>query len=63
MQARLRGPFSKIMWFCADGTVLPIGFQAVNVDPAIATGPLVTTIIDVLGIASYLLLAAWLLAP
>lgn len=45
------------------GTVLPIAFQAVSVDPAIATGPLVTTIIDVLGISSYLLLAVWLLTP
>ena len=44
------------------GTVLPIAFQAMSVDPAIATGPLVTTIIDILGIASYLALAIWLLA-
>ena len=43
------------------GTVLPIAFVAVNVDPAIATGPLVTTIIDIVGIASYLLLAVWIL--
>lgn len=43
------------------GTVLPIAFHAMQVDPAVATGPLVTTIIDILGIASYLLLAIWLL--
>ena len=45
------------------GTMLPIAFQALSVDPAVATGPLVTTIIDVLGISTYLVLAAWLLTP
>jgi magnesium transporter len=43
------------------GCTLPIAFQAVHVDPAVATGPLVTTMIDILGIASYLVLAGWLL--
>ncbi|MEM7248149.1 MAG: magnesium transporter [Acidobacteriota bacterium] len=47
----------------AVGTVLPIVFQALDVDPAVATGPLVTTSIDVLGILAYLSLAAWLLLP
>jgi Mg/Co/Ni transporter MgtE len=32
-----------------------------KVDPAVATGPLVTTAMDVLGIGAYLSLAIWLL--
>jgi len=43
------------------GTVVPMFFHAVDVDPAVATGPLVTTAMDVLGIGTYLALAGWLL--
>jgi magnesium transporter len=43
------------------GTLVPIILQSVKVDPAVATGPLVTTSMDVLAFGTYLSLAAWLL--
>jgi magnesium transporter len=45
----------------AFGTLVPIAFHAMKVDPAIATGPLVTTSMDVLAFGTYLTLASWLL--
>jgi len=39
------------------GTLAPILFNKLKIDPAIATGPLVTTTIDILGILIYLLIA------
>ena len=36
------------------GTVVPMFFKQIGVDPAVATGPFVTTSIDVLGIFSTL---------
>ena len=38
--------------------MLPILFHRMNVDPAIATGPFVTTAIDILGVGNYLLIAS-----
>ena len=35
------------------GAVIPLAFQRVGVDPAIATGPFVTTVVDLLGIVIY----------
>ena len=43
------------------GTIIPICFKRIRVDPAIATGPFVTTSIDVLGIFSYFIVAHLLL--
>ncbi|MFH2203021.1 MAG: magnesium transporter [Elusimicrobiota bacterium] len=43
------------------GAMVPLMFRRVGVDPATATGPLVTTLTDIIGTASYLLLASWLL--
>ena len=43
------------------GTIVPIALQAAKIDPAIATGPLVTTSMDVLAFGTYLGLAIWLL--
>lgn len=40
------------------GTLVPIILQSVDVDPAVATGPLVTTSMDVLAFGTYLSLAA-----
>ncbi len=42
------------------GTVAPILFNSMKIDPAIATGPLVTTTIDILGILIYLSIATGL---
>jgi magnesium transporter len=39
------------------GASLPIGFARVGVDPAVATGPFVTTAVDVLGIVVYFAVA------
>ena len=43
------------------GTIVPIALHSVKIDPAIATGPLVTTSMDVLAFGTYLGLASWLL--
>jgi len=52
---------ASMVFAAAIGTLLPMGFETVGVDPAVATGPLVTTSMDVLGILVYLSLASWLL--
>ncbi|HHH39100.1 MAG TPA: magnesium transporter, partial [Sedimenticola sp.] len=41
--------------------VLPMFFQRIGTDPAIATGPFVTTAIDVLGVLNYFAIATLLL--
>ena len=43
------------------GTLIPMFFKRIRVDPAIATGPFVTTAIDVVGIFAYFFLAKVLL--
>ena len=43
------------------GIALPFTFRRLGVDPAIASGPLVTTTNDVLSVSIYLTIA-WLLA-
>ncbi len=44
------------------GATVPMLIQRVGFDPAIATGPVVTTAIDVVGVAAYFFIAAMLLA-
>ncbi len=39
------------------GTIIPMFFKRLNIDPAVATGPFVTTAIDVIGIFTYFLFA------
>ena len=43
------------------GTTVPLLLRKLNVDPAIATGPFVTTTTDILGIGTYFLIASALL--
>lgn len=43
------------------GTFLPLFFYKVNIDPAVASGPFVTTSIDILGVSLYFILASLLL--
>lgn len=43
------------------GTFIPMLFARINVDPAIATGPFVTTSIDVIGVSIYFVIATFLL--
>ncbi|MCH7497649.1 MAG: magnesium transporter [Candidatus Marinimicrobia bacterium] len=45
------------------GTVVPIILRRLDVDPAVATGPFVTTTTDVLGVLIYFLLAISILNP
>ena len=40
------------------GTVVPLTLQKIDIDPAIATGPFVTTSIDILGVTLYFLIAS-----
>lgn len=35
------------------GTVIPIFFQKIGVDPAVASGPLITTVNDLVAVISY----------
>jgi len=40
--------------------LLPMMFQRLKVDPAVATGPFVTTAIDILGVLNYFVIATWI---
>lgn len=42
------------------GTVIPVIFKKIKIDPAVASGPLITTINDLIAVATYYGLA-WLL--
>jgi len=44
------------------GGVLPLLFARIRIDPAVASGPFLTTAIDVIGLAIYLTTARLLLA-
>ena len=44
------------------GTLAPIILHKFNIDPAVAAGPFVTTSIDILGIAIYLIVASYMLS-
>ncbi|MEE9466197.1 MAG: magnesium transporter [Candidatus Neomarinimicrobiota bacterium] len=44
------------------GTLVPVILNRLDVDPAVATGPFVTTSADVLGVLIYFMLAKWLLS-
>ena len=43
------------------GSLVPMGFARINIDPAVATGPLVTTAIDIISVFFYFLIATTLL--
>lgn len=40
------------------GTALPLFFHRLDIDPAVASGPFVTTTIDILGVGAYFLIAS-----
>jgi len=44
------------------GAAVPMVIRRIGFDPAIATGPVITTAIDVVGVATYFLIATMLLA-
>ena len=52
--------FSMLIAACV-GTVLPLIFDRVGVDPAIASGPFVTTSTDIMGILGFCAVASALL--
>lgn len=43
------------------GASAPLLLHAANIDPAVATGPFVTTAVDILGLLFYFVMATWLL--
>ena len=45
----------------AGGILIPMGLQRFGIDPALASGPFVTTVTDVVGFSAFLGLASWML--
>jgi magnesium transporter len=43
------------------GSLVPMAFAKVSIDPAVATGPFVTTAIDVISVFFYFMIATTLL--
>ena len=43
------------------GTCTPLILKKMNIDPAVASGPVIATTIDVIGLAIYLTLVTWYL--
>ncbi|MCK4350059.1 MAG: magnesium transporter, partial [Candidatus Krumholzibacteria bacterium] len=43
-----------ILWATLMGAVVPLLLKKMNIDPALATGPFITTSNDILGILTYL---------
>ena len=53
--------FFSMLIACVVASIIPIVLYKIKLDPAIATGPFVTTAIDVLGIIMYFIIASLLL--
>jgi len=53
--------FCSMLIGCAVASFIPIMLYKLKLDPAIATGPFVTTAIDILGVISYFLIASIIL--
>lgn len=45
------------------GTLIPMLFHRIHVDPAVASGPLITTVNDLVAVVTYYGLAAIFLIP
>ena len=43
------------------GSFVPMAFAKVNIDPAVATGPFVTTAMDIISVFSYFMIATALM--
>ncbi len=52
--------FIAILVAALTGVAIPLLFEKVNIDPAIAGGPFITTANDITGVLIYFMLAAWL---
>ena len=55
------GIFTSMIIATTFGTFIPIVFAKLKIDPALASGPFVTTAIDILGGGSYLYIASTLI--
>jgi magnesium transporter len=55
------GMMGSMIIAAAVGTSVPLLLNRLHIDPAIATGPFVTTSVDILGLLFYFWLATWLL--
>jgi magnesium transporter len=51
-----------VMWSTSVGTLVPIIADRINIDPAVISGPLITTIVDVTGLIIYFSLAGLILS-
>ncbi len=51
------GLFVSMFTATTVGTFIPLVLEKIKIDPALASGPFVTTAIDILGVGSYLLIA------
>lgn len=50
-----------VVWATLIGTAVPLLFHRINVDPALATGPFITTFNDIMGVLVYLAMATIML--
>lgn len=50
-----------VLWANLVGATLPMLIRAVGLDPAIVSAPLISTLVDISGIAIYLTIAGWIL--
>ncbi|MFH1553060.1 MAG: magnesium transporter [Candidatus Omnitrophota bacterium] len=53
--------FLVVVWSNCVGVVIPVLFKKIRIDPAIASGPLITTLNDVIGVFIYLSVATYFL--
>jgi magnesium transporter len=49
------------MWAATVGSVLPLAAQALKIDPAVISAPMVTTLVDATGLVIYFLIAGAIL--
>ncbi len=52
---------SSMLIAASTGTITPLLLERFNIDPAVATGPIVTTLVDVLGVSVYFGIATFIL--
>ena len=49
----LRRPVLSMVLSSLVGTVIPIFFKKIHIDPAVASGPLITTVNDLVAVVAY----------
>ena len=54
--------FLVVVWSNFVGVVIPVLFKRFRIDPALASGPMITTLNDVIGVFIYLSVATVLLS-